>query len=255
VPIRPLDSLQELAALTDDDPLTRWAAQGFRTGARAWACGHAVAVASPALSGRDRLILRDRSAADRSPDALALAATAAHELAPGHRIMADRRVADGLLAAIPSLSRVNHIGWMLATAPPPDRPGRPGVGWLGPGDDDAVARLIEAAYPRSHAKPGRRGVLRWAGVRDPVLAGELAACTAEAWSAPGVGFVAGVASRADRRRAGAGEAAVAFVTRALVGAEGRAALMVDVDNAPAIALYRKLGYAWRELTGMVSGSS
>lgn len=47
------------------------------------------------------------------------------------------------------------------------------------------------------------------------------------------------------RRFGFAGQVCAFITTELMKAHGRVALMVDRDNAGAIALYRRLGYAYR----------
>ena len=53
-----LRSLAEVAAACEGDPQCLWAAQGLRAGGRAWAGGGAIVVGCPALSARDRLIVR-----------------------------------------------------------------------------------------------------------------------------------------------------------------------------------------------------
>jgi hypothetical protein len=56
------------------------------------------------------------------------------------------------------------------------------------------------------------GVERWAGVRDG--AGRLAAVAALAWSAPGVGLIAGVAVQPGARGQGLGRQVCGFVVAA-----------------------------------------
>jgi ribosomal protein S18 acetylase RimI-like enzyme len=53
-----LASLAGLAEACDNDPYCMWAGQGLSAGGRIWVQGSAVAVACPALSGQDRIVLR-----------------------------------------------------------------------------------------------------------------------------------------------------------------------------------------------------
>jgi predicted GNAT family acetyltransferase len=103
--------------------------------------------------------------------------------------------------------------------------------------------LLSEASPDSYAWPGASGVLRWAGVLDE--AGELLSIAADGWSAPEVGFMAGVATRPEARGRGLSREVCAFVTAELVKRHGLTGLMVHGDNEAAIAVYRKLGYTYR----------
>jgi hypothetical protein len=118
------------------------------------------------------------------------------------------------------------------------------VEWLGSGAEAEVAALLAADAPESYAVPGVAGVRRWAGLR---VGGELAAVAAEAWSAPTVGLLAGVATGARFRGRGLAERVCRWVSRELVEACGRAALMVDDDNAAAITVYERIGYRRRRV--------
>jgi predicted GNAT family acetyltransferase len=91
-------------------------------------------------------------------------------------------------------------------------------------------------------------VRRWAGVVGEVdgSAGtEPLAVAADAWSAAGCGFMAGVVTHPTARGRGLAWAVCGFVVDALVHRHGRAALMVLTDNAPAIATYQRLGMTTR----------
>jgi len=57
----------------------------------------------------------------------------------------------------------------------------------------------------------------------------------------GQGFVDGVAAHPGHRGRGHAAEVCGFVLRELLAEHGRAALLVDAWNAPAIALYRRLG--------------
>jgi ribosomal protein S18 acetylase RimI-like enzyme len=220
-----------------------WAAQGMRPGVRAWSLAGATAVACPDLSRRDRLVVRGPAGSAATLVRLALA-----EAGPGYRLSADLDLVLALAAAVPELEVVHPFGWMEAHRP--TGLGHGSAEWLDDADAAAIDALLTAAFPTSHARPGRSGVRRWAGVRDGA---SVAASAADAWSAPatdgvaGLGLMAGVAVQPDRRGTGIGRAACAFVLDALVAEHGRAALMVDSTNAPAIGLYRRLGMTRREL--------
>ncbi|GAA2839071.1 GNAT family N-acetyltransferase [Kribbella solani] len=67
---------------------------------------------------------------------------------------------------------------------------------------------------------------------------------ADAWSAPEVGFLAGVATNPVARGKGLSRQVCGFATAELVKRHGRAALMVDGDNA---AVYERLGYTYRKV--------
>ncbi|WP_345136110.1 GNAT family N-acetyltransferase [Streptomyces mexicanus] len=71
--------------------------------------------------------------------------------------------------------------------------------------------------------------------------GRLLAVAADAWSAAGCGLLAGVVAHPRARGRGLGAAVSAFVIDALVRRYGRAALMVDADNAPAVRAYERAG--------------
>jgi ribosomal protein S18 acetylase RimI-like enzyme len=125
-------------------------------------------------------------------------------------------------------------------------------------DDAGVAELLEEASPTSYAWPGDPGVARWAGIEDPGAdlddrgglggalseRGRLLSVAADAWSAPEVGFIAGVATLPAARGRGLSRQVCAFVTAELVKRHGQVGLMVDGSNETAIGLYRKLGYRY-----------
>jgi predicted GNAT family acetyltransferase len=89
-------------------------------------------------------------------------------------------------------------------------------------------------------------VHRWAGIRDGD--GTLLAVAADAWSGPEVGFLAGVAVRAEARGRGVASSVCSFVTNEqLAGSAGRVALLADYWNEAAVATYRRLGFSVRPL--------
>jgi ribosomal protein S18 acetylase RimI-like enzyme len=220
-----------------DDPLILWARQGDKTGVRAWRRPGATAVACADLSAWDRIAVHGE------PDAVRdLLAEVRSRVGPGFRPVGDEKLIDEV-AAGGVIEVAARFAWMDTT----HAPALPAEGeWLN--GDDGVAGLLTEAHPKSYAWPGATGVRRWAGIRRD---GELVAAAAEAWSAPGVGFVAGVATRTDLRGAGLGTALCAFVTAELLREHGRVALLVDYSNGGALRAYEKLGFSLRPLAAAV----
>jgi ribosomal protein S18 acetylase RimI-like enzyme len=280
--VRKLRSAAELAAACADDPLCMWAAQGplDRDEIQAWAAGPeaagqpaAVAVACPGLS------LRNRIAVWGEPGpATELMARVLPLLGPSYRPLGDSGLITELCARLPGLTMSEPFGWMY-TRPrqpvpaepsshrrdemtsPGTTPGRAGVKqaaappgeprWLADREMAAVTALLDRSFPDSYARPGRPGVRRWAGIDGPD--GELAAVAADAWSAPTVGFMAGVAVREELRGTGLGGRICRFLADRLIAGHGRVALMVDGWNDPAIRLYRRLGLTRQEIRAAWAG--
>ncbi len=249
----------ELVAACGDDPLCLWAGQGMTGPARAWAVGpgladgsgtglaDAVAVASPDLSCRDRIAVwgGPGPAARLVDEVLRLTG-------PSFRPLGSHALISQLCQRLPRLQLAKEFGWMATQAhgPAPIAPRRSrpddGTGtprWLDADDMPAVDRLLDSAFPGSYARPGVPGVRRWAGVTAP--GGQLAAVAADAWAAPTVGLLAGVAVSEAHRGGGLGGRVCRFVVAELIARHGRVALMVERSNAPAIAIYRRLGLSFR----------
>jgi ribosomal protein S18 acetylase RimI-like enzyme len=119
------------------------------------------------------------------------------------------------------------------------------IGWLRREELPEVTALIDEEFPRSYARPGGSGVHRWAGLRGDD--GQLLAVAAEAWSTPGTGFLAGVATRTQARGRGLARQVCAFATNEQITGRARVALLADYWNVAAVAAYRKLGFALRPL--------
>ncbi|HEX7301529.1 GNAT family N-acetyltransferase [Lentzea sp.] len=231
--------LRTAASVQDasDDSLVRWAAQALQAGGAAWEHHGAVAVHAPCLARRRRLILSG------PPEGVA-SLLAAHGRGVELRPLMERPLALQVNELMPSPWVENKpFGWMdrTGTLDLPDE-----AGWLT--DTGQVSPLLEAANPSSWAWPGEKGVARWAGVHD---AGTLVATAAEAWSSTDVGFMMGVAVHPSHTGKGLGHRVCQFVTSSLLTLYGTAALFVESYNAAAIALYRKLGYAYREVTTLL----
>ncbi|GAA1981834.1 GNAT family N-acetyltransferase [Kitasatospora viridis] len=224
---------------TDVDILIDWATQGFAPGVRAWTLDGARVVASPALSGRDRLAVTGPAEPLAALVRLALA-----EVGPDYRPFGDRAVIERLAADLPELEVLGTFHWMAVSGD--SLPVTPEAHWLDRADLAEAAALLDLAHPTSYAHPDRPGATRWAGVRDE--AGRLTALACEAWSSPGAGFMAGVVAHPEHGRGrGHAEAACRLVLDSLLRRSGRAALMVEAHNAAAIRLYGRLGMAPREL--------
>lgn len=237
----PLTTRTGLAAACADDPLCLWVAQGMTGGVRAWTAGGAVAVASPGLARRDRLTVHGPATA-----VTALVSQVVPLLPPGYRLMGDAALVSAVAERLPGLEPSGTWGWMDATATGASRAGSDdGATWLEPHELETVTDLLDTGFPDSLARPGHSGVHRWAGVRDS--ARRLVAVAADAWSAPTVGFMAGVAVHPHARGQGLARVVCSFVTRELLAAHGRVALMVNDWNTAAIRTYEQLGFTWRAL--------
>ncbi|KAB8189065.1 GNAT family N-acetyltransferase [Nonomuraea phyllanthi] len=242
--IRELLDPAEVAAACGDDDLLVWVAQGLRGGARAWTLetgrGSAVVAAAPGVSRRDRLGMWGDAAC-----AVPLVRHVLAEMGPSYRPFGERELVREVAARLPGVRPAGRFSWMSLSGAAQERaPAAVAgeVGWLAKDADAQVAALLAAEAPDSYAVPGLPGVSRWAGAN---VAGELAAVAAEAWSAPTVGLLAGVATRARFRGRGLAERVCRWVTGELLAAYGRAALMVDDENAAAITVYERIGYRRR----------
>jgi hypothetical protein len=232
-----LTSLADVVAASGADPQCIWAAQGLRDGGRAFEHGGAVAVACPALAGRDRLVLRGPAAA-----AASLVHAVLDELGPQYVMSGDPALTAGLLDRLAWLAPGHRFGWMDCTqlaAHKPEHTAR----WLARLEWQDAAEVLGVASPHAHTRPGVPGVRRWAGIRGQD--GTLTCTAADAWSTPGVGFLAGVAMLPEVRRTSQCSDVCAFVLAALLAAHGRAALMVAERDTAKIGLYTRLGMSLR----------
>ncbi len=232
--MRELDDVSTVS----EDPLVLWVAQGMSPRVRAWANRGTVAVACPDLSGRDRLAIHGDSG-----DAIPLLIQALTEVGPSYRPVGDLDLITDITDVIDDLTFDAAFGWMDTDLPPAAERAR--AGWLDRRDERDVVALLSIVLPRSDAWPGHSGVARWAGIRD--AGGMLVTTAADAWSAPEIGFLAGVATSSTARGHGLAAATCATVVDDLVRTHGQAAAMVDDWNVPAIGLYERLGMRRRHL--------
>jgi GNAT superfamily N-acetyltransferase len=228
-------ALDDLAAATGADPLIMWAAD--RPGTRSWIRPGAVAVACPDLSRRDRMPVYGEPAAVAE-----LLREVLPQVGPTFRPLGDEPLLAGVAERVPELPVAGRFAWMETSEPVATPAGRH-VRWLDDEDLPAVTALLDDAFPESYARPGAAGVHRWAAVRDDD--GRLVTVAADAWSAPRVGFLAGVATRPDMRGRGLAAAVCGFATDELLAGRDRVALFADYWNTAAIATYRRLGFRLR----------
>jgi GNAT superfamily N-acetyltransferase len=136
----------------------------------------------------------------------------------------------------------NDWEWLVTRTAPPPQPGEESVGWLAPDSDDELRELLHAWSPRHDAEPGKRGVLRWAGIR--AASGQLLCAAAHTEHRPGVPHLASIVTHGGHRGQGLGTAVTGWVTRTLL-AEGTRWVTLGMysDNDGARRLYRRLGYA------------
>ncbi|WP_439663066.1 GNAT family N-acetyltransferase [Lentzea sp. HUAS TT2] len=220
-----------------DDPMVRWAAQALSCGGAAWAHGGAVAVHAPSLTRRRRLVLS-------GPAEGVASLLAAHGRGVDLRPLLERKLADEVEPLMPTpWVEDKPFGWMDRTGDldlPTD------ADWLE--TTTGVEPLLREANPHSWAWPGEAGVRRWAGIHQDDT---LVATAAEAWSSTDVGFMMGVAVHPSLTGRGLGQRICQFVTSSLLTLYGTCALFVENYNAPAIAVYRKLGFAYRDVTTLL----
>ena len=126
--------------------------------------------------------------------------------------------------------------WMLTTAMPPE----PALPVVEVGDAAEIDALLDVGQPDAHTRPGSPRVEAWLGIRDRA---ELVAVGALRRQADGSGNLGAVTVAPHARGRGLGLALSAGLTRrALAGPAGTATLGVYTDNAPALAVYGRLGY-------------
>ncbi|MCH1866261.1 GNAT family N-acetyltransferase [Nocardioides sp. CFH 31398] len=235
-----------LAGLDDPFLLHHVAPDAVR---RAWRRGEAAVVEMerPVAEGVRVMTAGVGPTADLGPLLVEVAAEADRPW----RLIVDEDAAASLPPAWrPSEPRSWH--WMLTRTPPAPVVGEDAVTEVE--DAAEIDGVLDAAMPETHARPGTVGIECWLGVRaaDGVLAG----VGAVARQPDGTGNLRGIAVLPSYGGRGLGTALSAALTRrALAGASGVATLGVYVDNAPAIAVYARLGFATRHTfySGQLAG--
>jgi ribosomal protein S18 acetylase RimI-like enzyme len=233
--LRTADELRAASA----DPLILWAAQDLGARVQAWAHDTAVAVAAPDLAGRHRVVVAG---------GVADLATLVREWPDGdgqrYRLLGDAETITALCRVLPGRRPTRPFGWMSTDRAPAVANG--GARLAGEDEYPAIKAVLEEALPGSLAWPGMPGVTRWWVETDDH---GVAACAADAWSAPSVGLLAGVATASRARGRGLARRVTTTGLATLVAEHGRACLMVDADNTAAQGLYASLGMEYRSLRG------
>ncbi|WP_244217029.1 GNAT family N-acetyltransferase, partial [Streptomyces carpinensis] len=200
-------------------------------------------------TGRPRRWPRPRcpggTVAGQTGDALALVREVLGEVGPTYRPFGDAELIGALVRGIGELEPGGPPFHWMETATPPGPGTAARCGWLDERGERAARALFGTYFPGSYAQPGRPGVRRWAGVHDESDPGRLLAVAADAWSGAGCGLLAGVVTHPRARGRGLGAAVSRFVVDDLVRRYGRAALLVDADNTPAIRAYERAGMRGR----------
>lgn len=240
-----LSTVADVVAASGADPQCTWAAQGLQACGRAWEDEGAVAVACPQLCGRDRIVVRGAVAA-----AVRLAREAIDALGPSFVLVGDPPLMGGLLARLRWLEPCSFFGWMDSTNRPRHERVH-SVRWLARREWQAASEVLEAARevpdaaaPPDYVRPWLPGIRRWAGITD--AQGRLTCTMADAWSVPGLGFMAGLAVLPHARGYGQGRDVTTFVLEALLAAHGRAALMTADCDSDAGQILAKLGMSGRQ---------
>ena len=223
--------LRELCA----DPLILWAAQDMGSNVQVWTHGSAVAAAVTGLARRHRVAVTGTVA-----DIATIVRALLDRPGPRYRPVGDDDTISQLCQLLPGLTPTPPFGWMTTTQAPSR--GQGAARLAGDGERAAIARVLDEVFPDSLARPGLPGVTRWWVKTDNH---GVAACAADAWSAPCVGLLAGVATATRAQGRGLGRSVAATALTALIHDYGTATLMVETDNAPAQALYRSLGMTYR----------
>jgi GNAT superfamily N-acetyltransferase len=232
-----LSTIADVVAASDADPQCTWTAQGLHASGRAWEHEGGVAVACPQLCGRDRIVVRGAAAA-----AVRLVREAIDALGPSFLLIGDPPLMGGLLSRMRWLEPYTVFGWMDGTRRPRHQRVH-SVRWLARREWQAASEVLDVAAPSVYARPWLPGIRRWAGITD--AQGRLTCTLADAWSVPGIGFMAGLAVLPQARGAGQGRDVTTFVLEALLAAHGRAALMTWDCNSAAGKMYAKLGMSGR----------
>jgi ribosomal protein S18 acetylase RimI-like enzyme len=213
-----------------------WTAE--QPGARFWIRPGAMAVSCADLCRKDRVAVHG----DPAAVAGLLRDEVLPDVGPSYRPVGSEELIHAVTDRLPELAIAGTFAWM-DVAGPIDR--KTAGRWLFDDELADVSALIDEHFPDSYARPGDNGVYRWAGLYGDD--GILYAAAADAWSTPGVGFLAGVVTHSGVRGRGVAQALCAYVTNELAAGRTRVALFVDYWNVAAVSAYGKLGFEVRPL--------
>lgn len=150
-------------------------------------------------------------------------------------------VAEAAYDAVPAAWHFDvrgHWHWQLTRTPPPPQPREDEV--VEVHDGAAVGALLDVGNPGSFGRPGAPGIECWLGTWE---GGTLTSVGALYRDPDGTGHLRAVTTHPAYAGKGLGTAVSAALTRrAMAGASATATLGVYVDNAPALAVYARLGY-------------
>lgn len=152
----------------------------------------------------------------------------------------------GVVAAVAPPYRAERLGrnYKMALAAPIARGPGDGVVRLVPGDADEVLAFFAASYPASYFEPANLARGPYVAVRD--AAGIAAVAGVHVYSpALRVAALGNIATRPDARGRGHAARVTAALCRELAAEVDTIGLNVRVDNAPAIACYRGIGFEVR----------
>lgn len=107
-------------------------------------------------------------------------------------------------------------------------------------DAEEIADFALTLNPLFEGNPGYGRNRFWVGARDEQ--GHLIACGTCRETAAGVGHLAGLVVRPDKRNKGLGAAIVSSLSRRVLAQESIVTLSAYADNQTALHLYKKLGF-------------
>ena len=154
-----------------------------------------------------------------------------------------------LCVALPDLAPTPPFGWMhTSVAPAPEQRAT----LAATRDELSIQALLDDAFPHSLARPGLPGVARWWVFRD---GSSVTACAADAWSAPGLGLLAGVAVSRQTRGRGQARAVVSAASKPWSTTTAAPGSWWKLASTPARKLYESFAMSYRLLRTAVPGAA
>lgn len=257
-PLRTVTSHAELMELTGADPYIRYAVPDPPTGAVVALDG----VVAVERSGRHRRSMAviptppgrqpgDLAAAGTEPAAAGTepAAAVAEMLLALRPVLAELGIGSlsvpqryaGTLARHYRLGPGGDWDWMWTTTVPAPLPGEDRIVVLDDAADaEEIREFTRAHNPRVWTEVGTGRVQDWVGLRD--RDGALLAIGGAEREATGIPHLAGIVTHLERRGQGLGTLVSAALTRMALREHPACTLGMFSDNAPARAVYHRLGY-------------